>query len=82
MIKVQSEPADPGVFRVPGGKPVAIALALVGFATTTVAIFLSLVPGADEPNKPLAVVKVLGLTMVLLAAGAGLYASRNSRIRY
>jgi amino acid transporter len=74
MIKVQNEPAGPGVFRVPGGKPVAIALATVGFTVTTAAIFLSLIPAADEPNKLLAVVKIVGLTAILLVVGAALYA--------
>lgn len=81
MIWAQREPAGPGVFRVPGGKPMAIALAVVGFTTTTAAIFLSLVPAADEPNKPLAVAKVLGLTLILLIVGAGFYASSKSRAR-
>jgi len=82
MIWAQREPVGPEVFRVPGGKPAAVALAVVGFSTTTVAIFLSLVPAADEPNKPLAVAKVLGLTLVLLAIGAWLYSSRKSRGKY
>ena len=81
MIWAQRQPAAPGVFRVPGGKPVAISLAVVGFTTTTAAIFLSLVPAADEPNKPLAVAKVLGLTLILLVVGAGFYASSRSRAR-
>ena len=34
MIRLQREPVEPGVVRVPGGKPVAIALAAVGFVTT------------------------------------------------
>lgn len=79
MIKVQSEPAEPGVFRVPGGRPVAIALAVVGFTVTTAAIFLSLVPATDEPNKLLAVLKVVGITVVLLALGGGLYLFREPR---
>ena len=74
MIRVQREPAGPGVFRVPGGKPVAIALATVGFTVTTAAIVLSLIPAADEPNKVLAVVKIVGLTSILLVVGAALYA--------
>src|SRR5262249_4839618 len=31
MIKLQDEPAAPGVTRVPGGRPVAIAMAALGF---------------------------------------------------
>ena len=32
MIVLQREPAGPEVMRVPGGKPVAIALASLGFS--------------------------------------------------
>ena len=77
MIWAQRQPAAPGVFRVPGGAPVAITLAVIGFTTTTVAIFLSLVPPPDEPNKALAILKVFGLTALLLAVGALLYAFRS-----
>jgi amino acid transporter len=74
MIKVQSEPVEAGVFRVPGGKPMAMVLAVVGFTTTTLVMVLSLAPAADEPNKPLAVAKVVGLTAILLVVGAAFYA--------
>lgn len=73
MIRLQSEPLDPLMFRVPGGRPVATGLAALGFATTLVAIGLALIPANDEPNKVLAVVKIAGLTLVLLAAGAVVY---------
>jgi amino acid transporter len=73
MIKLQGEPAGPEVIRVPGGKPVAWLVAVVGFLTTTLTIVLSVVPQPDEPNKPLAVVKVVGGSIVLLAIGAWIY---------
>ncbi|MGH9498631.1 MAG: APC family permease [Terriglobales bacterium] len=73
MIKLQSQPAGPEVIRVPGGKPVAYLVAAVGFLTTALTIVLSLVPQADEPNKPLAVLKIVGGSIVLLAIGAGIY---------
>lgn len=73
MIKLQSEPAGPEVWRVPGGRPVATALAGLGFLTTSVAIVLSLIPADDETNKPLAVLKVVGLTVLLLGIGVGVY---------
>jgi len=74
MIKVQGEPARPEVMRVPGGPRVAIALAALGLTTTLVSIGLSLVPADDEPNKPLAVIKVAGLSLLLVLAGAAVYA--------
>jgi amino acid transporter len=73
MIRLQSEPAGPEVRRVPGGQPVAIALGLLGMASTLVTIGLSAIPSEDEPNKPLAVLKVLGGTFVMVAAGIGIY---------
>lgn len=79
LIVTQREPAGTGVIRVPGGKRVAIPAALVGFATTTFAIVLSLLPSPDEPNKILAVGKVVGLTGILIGIGVLVY--RNGKTR-
>jgi amino acid transporter len=73
MIKLQRERAGPEVIRVPGGTPAAIAVGAVGFCTTMIAIGLAMLPASDEPNKPLAVAKILGFTLFLLLFGAGLY---------
>ena len=73
MIRLQREPAGPEVIRVPGGRPVAITLALLGLAVTTVSIALALIPADDEPRKLLAVTKVAGLTVLLVAGGAVVY---------
>ena len=73
MIRLQSEPAGPEVRRVPGGKPVAIALASIGLASTTVTIVLSAFPADDEPHKALAVMKVLGGTVVLVGVGVAVF---------
>ena len=73
MIKLQREAAGPDVIRVPGGTPVAIALAAVGFTTTTISVGLAMLPADDEPNKPLAVIKIIGLTAVMIGVGVGLY---------
>jgi amino acid transporter len=69
MIRLQWKAAGPEVRRVPGGKPVAIALASLGLASTTVTIVLSAIPGQDEPDKALAIAKVVGGSAVLVAAG-------------
>ena len=79
MIKLQAEPAGPEVIRVPGGKPVARLVAIVGLLTTTLTIVLSVVPQSDEPNKPLAVLKVVGGSVALLAIGAGIYWAGKKR---
>ena len=81
MIKLQSERAGPGVLRVPGGKPVAYLISIVGFITTSMAILLSLLPPPDEPNKALAVLKIIGLTGALLAVGVLIYAFGRRRAR-
>jgi amino acid transporter len=73
MFKLQGEPAGPGVIRVPGGQPVALTMASVGFSTTLLAIVLSLIPAAEEPNKILAVAKIVGLTGLVLVVGVLLY---------
>jgi amino acid transporter len=79
MIGVQKQPVGPDVIRVPGGKFVAIALAILGLITTSITICLSVLPSDDEPNKPLAIGKVLGMAIVLLAAGVMLYAAGKRR---
>jgi len=73
LIKAQRVPAGPGVMRVPGGPRVARVVASVGLVVTAVAIFLSLLPAADEANKPLAVTKIVGLSALLVGIGAALY---------
>ena len=81
MIKLQGEPAAPDVMRVPGGKRVAIAVAALGFATTTVSIVLACVPADDEPNKTLAVIKIVGASIALLLIGAGVYVNGRRRAK-
>jgi glutamate:GABA antiporter len=79
MIKLQGEAAAPDVIRVPGGKPVAKLVAAVGFLTTALTILLSLIPQPDEANKPLAVLKIVGGTGVLVLLGVWLYISGKRR---
>ena len=81
MIRLQWEPAGPNVRRVPGGKPVAIVLGVVGFAATGTTIVLSLFPGADQPDKMLAVVKVVGATLALLGLGIAIFVAEKRRAR-
>jgi glutamate:GABA antiporter len=81
MIRLQPLPAGPEVMRVPGGKPAAYVLATLGILTTLVAITLSCFPDPDEAQKTLAVMKVLGLTAVLLAVGVFLFVAGKARFR-
>jgi uncharacterized PurR-regulated membrane protein YhhQ (DUF165 family) len=73
MVKLQREPAAPDVLRVPGGAPVARALAVLGFLVTTAAIVLACVPADDDPNKTLAVIKIVGGSVALIAIGSLIY---------
>jgi amino acid transporter len=79
MIKLQREPAGPEVIRVPGGSAVAKLVAALGFVTTTLTIVLSLIPQPDEPNKPLAILKIVGGTAALLLIGIWIYAAGRRR---
>ena len=79
MIKLQREPAAPDVIRVPGGSMVAKLVATVGFLTTTLTIALSLIPQPDEPNKPLALLKIVGGTGALVLVGVGLFVAGKTR---
>jgi amino acid transporter len=79
MIVLQREPAGPEVMRVPGGRPMAILLASVGFVVTAISIVLAAVPPDEEPNKMLAVVKVVGSSLVLVVIGVGVYLAGRRR---
>jgi amino acid transporter len=79
MYKLQGEPAGPEVIRVPGGKPVAKLVAIIGLLTTTATIAISVLPPPDEPNKALAVVKIVGLSGLLVLMGALVYKNGKRR---
>lgn len=81
MMSVQALPAGPEVIRVPGGKPVAFALAGLGMLTTLATIILSCFPGPEEANPALAVLKLTGLTAALIGVGVFLYFAGKSRFR-
>lgn len=79
MIRLQREPAGPEVMRVPGGRPVAIALALMGLFTTIVSSILACIPPAEEPNKAFAVAKLIGSSALMVGIGAVIYWVEKSR---
>jgi amino acid transporter len=79
VIAAQRQPASTDVIRLPGGSAVSIAVALLGFTVILIAIGLACIPDAPEPNKPLAVLKVVGSSVLLLAVGQGIYA-RGARV--
>jgi amino acid transporter len=72
-LALQREPAGPGVLRAPGGRPVALLMGALGFATTAVSMVLAMIPPADSTNKALATWKVIGGTLLLIVLGSALY---------
>jgi len=80
MIRLQREKVEPGVITVPGGKPVAIVLSVVAFVTTCLVIVASVVPEPSEPNKVLAVAKVVFFSVLLIGGGVGLYLLGRRRV--
>jgi hypothetical protein len=79
LIRLQREPAEPGVVTIPGGRPVAITLAVVAMITTCGVIIGSAIPDPGEPHKFLAVAKVVVLNVLLISGGVMLYAIGRRR---
>ena len=73
VIRLQKEPTGPDVMRIPGGKPVAIVLAILGLLTTIISSVLACIPPEEDPNKLLAVVKLIGSSALMVGIGAVIY---------
>jgi amino acid transporter len=80
MMKLQHEPTGPDVIRVPGGKLLRVTISLVGLLATSFTILISVVPQPEDPNKALAILKIVGLTAVLLGVGAWIYWTGKRKI--
>jgi amino acid transporter len=80
-VKLAGAPASGETLRLPGGAPVVVGFALLGLAATLGAILLSLVPPESEPDKALAVAKVLGTTLLVMGGGVLVYALGRARAR-
>jgi amino acid transporter len=72
-LKLRAQPRTPTMVRIPGGKRTVSIAALVGLMTTVTAIVFAGFPADDDPNKLLAVIKVVGLTAMMLVAGLTIY---------
>lgn len=72
-IKLRDAPAPNGAIAIPGGSWTVSIAALVGLITTISAIVFAGFPSDDDPNKMLSVVKIVGLTAVVLLVGTLLY---------
>lgn len=73
LIRLQGEPVEPGVIRVPGGTPAAIAAGVTGFGASLISCVLATIPADDEPHPAWYVIKIVGLSLILVASGAGTY---------
>ncbi|MEO9169671.1 MAG: APC family permease [Candidatus Baltobacteraceae bacterium] len=80
-IKMAAEAVDPAAIRIPGGKTTVVVVACVGLATTLCSAVLAGFPADDDPNKTLAVVKVIGLTALMVGSGIAVYAAGTRRKR-
>jgi len=78
-LKFHSLPRAPEMVVIPGGKFTVAIVALVGLTTTLSAIVFAGFPAADDPNKLLAVVKVIGLTAGTLLLGVVIYMAGRAK---
>lgn len=65
--------------KLASGKPFVVIASVVGLFTVTVALVLAAFPASDDPNKVLAVSKVVGLNVAMLAIGTAVYAGRSRK---
>ncbi|MGB8909053.1 MAG: APC family permease [Candidatus Cybelea sp.] len=72
-LKLRVERWTPEMVPIPGGKWTVSIAALIGLGTTISAIVFAGFPADDDPNKVLAVVKVIGLTGAMLLGGVAIY---------
>jgi glutamate:GABA antiporter len=80
-IRLSGGEQTAGQLRIPGGRCTIVVTALVGLVTTLGAIILAVLPRPDEPNKVLAVIKIVGMTAVMLAGGVAIYVGGKRRAR-
>jgi glutamate:GABA antiporter len=78
-IRLQRQPRPEGVFQLPGGRLMMIPLACVGLVSTACTIALSLFPAEDDAHPAATFLKVVVMTIVLLAAGVAVYRSGRRR---
>jgi amino acid transporter len=67
-------------YPLPGGAPVAVALAGIGFLATAATIVLSAIPSPDDANPTLAVAKVLLSTLAIILTGLVVFAVGRRKV--
>jgi amino acid transporter len=78
-IKLRGEAKIPG-FRIPGGSAGVAVLGVAGLLTTLASIALALFPAESDPNQLFAVIKVVGLTVVMIGVGVAVYWRGKARL--
>lgn len=78
-IRLQCEPLPEGSYRFPGQKRMMVPLACIGLASTACTIVLSLFPAEDDAHPTATLVKIVVMTLVLLAAGIAIYLSSGRK---
>jgi amino acid transporter len=73
-IRLSCKGPAAGELQIPGGRYLIVGAAILGLGTTIGAIALSVVPRPDEPNKILAIIKIVGMTAAILVTGMVVYA--------
>ena len=68
-IRLQGQPLPAAAFRIAGRKADVIPLACVGILSTACTIVLSLFPAEDDAHPTATFLKVVIMTVVLLAVG-------------
>lgn len=72
-IKLYAEPSTPEMVKIPGGRATIVVAAVVGLFTTLSSIVLATIPDPNDPHKALAVIKVLGMTALIIGSGIGVF---------
>lgn len=72
-LKLRAAPPTPEMIPIPGGTWTISIAAAIGLVTTISAIVFAGFPADDDPNKVLAVVKVIGLTAMMIFSGVAIY---------
>jgi amino acid transporter len=78
-LKMHAEPQTTNTTKIWGGKWTVLTAAVVGLATTLIAIVFAGFPADDDPNKVLAVTKVIALTVGVLLSGLAIYSIGRRR---
>jgi amino acid transporter len=72
-LKFHALASTPAGIRIPGGSVTVCVAAFVGLVTTLAAMVFAGFPADDDPNKGLAVVKVIGLTGAMVFTGVAIF---------